>query len=137
LSGRPPTVLPLVRAAMVKHMRYHDRICFASVATIAREVGCCERSVQNAQRELERLGETEERPDLLPAGYRTRCWRFTFCTLRTSCRRTPGTLGSSRIFRNSGPGARRASAPRCGRRRKLMEEHPDVVSAGVQRASVR
>ena len=69
--GRP-SALPKVRDALVALMRFNDRVCFASVGTIAKRAGCCERSVQYALRELERRGEIEERPDLLPIDCKTR-----------------------------------------------------------------
>jgi hypothetical protein len=113
---------------MQEAARFRDHLYFASDETAAEALGVSRMTIQRAKRELEEVG-------LIT---RTEHVRFR----KTVVYKLPVTQRSCRAGRTSrtapcGRSSGRASAPAAGRgrRRRLMERHPDVIrTQGIKRA---
>jgi len=124
-----PFTQDLVRTEISLFSTFGDDCAWPSVATLVKKTGRSERSVQYALRRLEADGEIVCLGHTLPDGrrVRTRVYRIAPEALRAEKPRT--TAGSRRFApqTRSGPSRR----PKLGRRRHLVENHPEVVDEGV------
>jgi hypothetical protein len=122
---------------MVGRARMRDRVYFAADSTAARDLGVCRRTIIRWRKALEAQGRIE-RCGVHRWGPRKTTVVYRFCgqrvTQRTSCRRTKppraGVLRTNHFVGSSGTRARVF-----GRRRRLMEKHPEVISNGIERAN--
>lgn len=122
----------MVRDALVRHMRFRDRVCWASHATLAADTGLSERTVKRCLQRLRDDG-VVERLDTLPSGKRVRTcvWRMTHGTTRIrrcerKCPTTPSPTAkagsrTSRAFRT--PHYVRGSAKPRATRGRWMSDH--------------
>ncbi len=109
----------------VERARLRDRLYFASDDTAAKELGVSRRTILRCKRALERQGRMVRCANPCPR-FRTACYRFPKrrVALRTTCRRsnTPVSLPYGQRYCR-------------GRRKLLVERHPEKLSEGVLRKS--
>ncbi len=100
-SVSAPT-LQNVRRVVAARMTFRDRVCFASVKTLALDAGCSERTIQRSLRQLVKDGTLECLGYLLPSGRKVRALVYRFkagvkrIVTQRSLSRNPRTATGSR-----------------------------------------